>query len=484
MTIVLEKPYSKSKVDNWLPKSDNKRRVKEAIRLAFVAVILLIISVNGKVLSENSNDRIYINNNKEFEVDGKRIWINGVNTPWNNWNEFGGNYNNSWWDNEFARLRNAGINATRIWINCNNDQDAVTIDEAGYVSGVSEKHWADVGSLFELAQKHKVYIMATLTSFDHFKSSKASRWRAMITSKPASQSFVDNYTIPFLNKFKDNPYLWSIDLMNEPDWVHESSECGRIPWDNISYFFAINAAAIRDNSEVLVTVGMAYPKWNADGSGYEGNKVSDVYLKNLSSLSNAYLDFWSPHYYDWVGEWFGVPHYLSPYGRLQGSKTGWTGGWGLDPSKPALIGECSARGTGRNRWGLINNTIITDFEQAYLNGWQGVMPWTSNGVDGNGSLTNMSSATQNMLTKYPQLIFPAEFTNSVELQSANTLYAWIRNGNLHITGLTAGETLIVYNTMGTPVYQSVVTSYEADIPLTTQGMYIIHHDNRTVKVVF
>jgi len=467
-------------------KGNSYSGAKEAMKFAFVAAILLMISANGKLFSENSNDRIYINN-KEFAVDGKRIWINGVNTPWNNWNEFGGAYNNSWWDNEFARLRKAGINATRIWINCNNDQGAVIIDEAGFVSGVSAKHWADLESLFELAQKHKVYIMATLTSFDHFKSTTqaprphASRWRNMIRSKPASQSFADNYTVPFLNRFKENPYLWSIDLMNEPDWVHESNDCGRIPWNNISYFFAVNAAAIHDNSEVLVTVGLSYPKWNSDN--YEGNKVSDTYLKSLSDLSNAYLDFWSPHYYDWVGEWFGVPHYLSPYGRLQGNKTGWSGGWGLDSSKPALIGECSARGTARNRWGVTNNTITTDFEQAYLNGWQGVMPWTSNGVDVNGSLTNMSAATQNMLAKYPQLIFPADLTSSVELQSDNTLRTWIDNGNLHITGLTAGEMLSMYNTMGMPVYQRVVTSGEVNIPLNTQGVYIIHHDNRRVKVV-
>jgi len=412
---------------------------KTAIKRVFVAAILLMVFACGKSESGNTPEnkpdngnsvdsskvdsgtttdpgRIYVNNTKEFAVDGKRIWINGANTPWNNWNDFGGSYNSNWWDNEFARMHRAGINATRIWINCNNDNNAINIDSDGNVSGASDKHWADLTSLFELAQKNKIYIMATLISFDHFKSSQASRWRAMITSKTASQSFVDNYTIPFLNKFKDNPYLWSIDMMNEPDWVNENSECGNISWNNISYFFAINAAAIHENSQVLVTVGIANPKWNADGYGYSGNKVSDTFLKNLYNNPKAYLDFWAPHYYDWVGEWYGVAHYLSPYGKLNGDKNGWTGGWGLDPSKPAVIGECSARGTGAGLYGLKNNTIITDYEQAYLNGWQGVMPWTSNAVDGNGGLaptgiagrdTDLGLATQNMLTKYPQLIFPS-----------------------------------------------------------------------------
>ena len=391
---------------------------KTVIESTFVAAILLMIFVYGKVASETNRDRIYINKNKEFTVNGKRIWINGVNTPWNNWNDFGGSYNSQWWDNEFARLHKAGVNATRIWINCNNENNAIIIDAGGNVSGASEKHWADVASLLELAKKHKIYIMATITSFDHFKSSQASRWRAMITSKTASQSFADNYTIPFLNRFKNNPYLWSIDLMNEPDWVHENSECGKIPWDNISYFFAVNAAAIHENSQALVTVGIASPKWNADvnGNSYQGNKVSDIYLKSLYNNSKAYLDFWSPHYYDWVGEWYGVPHYISPYGKLEGNKnTGWTGGWGLDPSKPAILGECSARGTKNGLYGLKDNSIVTDYEQAYLNGWQGVMPWTSNAVDGNGGLaptgkpdrdTDLGLATQNMLAKYPQLIRP------------------------------------------------------------------------------
>ena len=389
-----------------------------AIKWAFFAAILVMISACGKVGSGNDTGRIYINSNNEFTVDGNRIWINGVNTPWNDWNEFGGSYNNDWWDNEFTRLREAGMNATRIWINCNNENNAIAIDDNGNVSGASEKHWADVASLFELAKKYKIYIMATLTSFDHFKSSQASKWRAMITSPSASQSFADNYTIPFLNKLKDNPYLWSIDLMNEPDWVHENKECGQIPWNNISCFFAINAAAIHENSQVLVTVGIANPKWNVDGNSYQGNKVSDTYLKSLYNHPKAYLDFWSPHYYDWVGEWYGVPHYLTPYGKLDGDKnTGWTGGWGLDSSKPAVLGECSARGTGKGLYGLQDNSIITDYEQAYLNGWQGVMPWTSNAVDGNGGLaptgkpnrdTDLGLATKNIFKKYPQLIYPLD----------------------------------------------------------------------------
>jgi len=358
-------------------------------------------------------DRISIVNN-EFVFNGKRIWINGANTPWHNWNEFGGRYFDDWWDMHFAELREAGVNATRVWINCNNDNGAIEIDSKGMVSGASDKHWDDLDQFFKTAERNGIHIMATLLSFDHFKTPNGSQarpeaesWRNMLRNKDAAASFVENYTVPFVRRYGNNRWLWSIDICNEPDWINENATCGKMNWNNISYFIALNAAAIHKNSNILVTVGMAYPKWNADGSGYQGNKVSNTFLQSLYNDKEAYLDFWSPHYYDWVGEWFGVPHYLKPSGTRDGDKTnGWTGGWGLDPSKPALLGECSALGTGRDVWGVKNNTIITDYEQAYLNGWQGIMPWTSNGVDDNGDLYDLSPATLNMLDKYPQLIFP------------------------------------------------------------------------------
>jgi len=370
-----------------------------------------------------NKSRIYVDGN-QFKIEGKRIWINGVNTPWNKWNDFGGSFDRSWWDAEFKKLRDHGVNATRIWINCNS-QCAIGLDADGTVNSVTASHWTHLDQLFELAKKHGIFIMATLLSFDHFKSPSSGtdyspRWRAMIQSDAASKSFVDNYTIPFVNRYKDNPWLWSIDIMNEPDWVFENSECGNISWEYLSYFFAINAAVIRENSDILVTVGMAYPKWNK-GAGTsvngENNKVSDAFLadrytsRGLTPNPNAVMDFWSPHYYDWVGEWFQIPFYGTP------SK------WGLPDSKPSLIGEFSARGI-QNNWsnkypansGMAINNIINDYESAYSNGWQGVMAWTSNGVDGNGGIpgngmsasrnTQLGDATLNMLAKYRELIYP------------------------------------------------------------------------------
>jgi len=410
-----------------------KHSLSISIKLVFIGAIAFFVcscsksgssdnQVHSGFLVEESG-RIFINDSK-LPKKGKPIWINGVNTPWDRWNDFGGNYRESWWEEEFTHLRDAGINATRVWINCDGN-GSIIVGSDGNVDGATDKHWDDLDSFFALAKKHKIYIMATLTSFDHFKTINdfSDRWRAMIRSKSGAESFANNYTIPFVERYGDNPYLWSIDLMNEPEWISEGEGDNtledRVKWDDLSYFFAVNAAAIRENSTVLVTVGIAYPKWNVDPDGdnaYLGNKVSDAYLQSLYPNENAYLDFWSPHYYDWVGEWYGVPFYLTPDGKLEGDRNvGWTGGWGLDPSKPALIGECSAKGTRKDYNGLTDNSVITDYEQAYLNGWHGVMAWTSNAVDGNGGLystgnraTDLKLATQNIAEKYRNMVYPLE----------------------------------------------------------------------------
>ena len=36
----------------------------------------------------------------------------------------------------------------------------------------------------------------------------------MVMSDDKVATFADNYVIPFVTRFKDNPYLWAIDICN------------------------------------------------------------------------------------------------------------------------------------------------------------------------------------------------------------------------------------------------------------------------------
>lgn len=316
----------------------------------------------------------------DFIVNGEPLFFNGVNTPWDKWNDFGGSFNYGFWEEHFKTLRENGINSTRIWISCNGDV-GMLIDSTGYVSGATTEHWEDLDSLFTLAEENGIYIMATLMSFDHFKNTNEmyGYWRKMVKDDTLIDSYIQNYVIPFCERYDDFDSLWSIDLCNEPDWVNENSENGQISWGNLCEFFAKEAAAIHENSDILVTIGFGMIKYNSDY--YSGNMGSDEYLQSLYANENAYLDFYSTHYYEWEAPWYGFPFDKTPVE------------FKLDGTKPSVIGEFPATGMLGNVDGSQEMSTYDCYINCYNNGWNGVMAWTSNGVDACGSLEDFKQAT-------------------------------------------------------------------------------------------
>lgn len=333
-------------------------------------------------------DRVTVSGT-QFKAGTNRIWFNAANTPWNAWNDFGGSFDATWWGNHFKSLHDNGVNATRVWITCNGET-GINIATDGTVSGATAAHWSNLDTLFQLAKTNGIYIMATLMSFDHFNTSHPNymSWRNMISNSSKTDTFVNNYIVPFVNRYKSNPYLWSIDLVNEPDWIYEDAANGNLSWAVLQRYFAKAAVAIHSNSQILVTVGMAMVKYNSDTvSGAQGNKISDAALQAQVNQAGAKVDFYSVHYYDWMGQYWGNPFYQTP------------AAFGLGTSKPALLGETPGNGTS-------GHTLTQDYESGYANGWQGAQAWTSNGVDGNGNFSTLIPATNAFRTNHAALVFP------------------------------------------------------------------------------
>lgn len=315
---------------------------------------------NPIAVTPENTANIYIEDNT-FKLDGEEIWLTGMNAPWQKWDDFGGGYSAEYWGKVFKMMKEDGFNSCRIWINCSGNT-GVEIDENGFVSGASDAHWEHLDSLFTLAAENEIYIMATLMSFDHFKDENANhtRWRAMIKDTEKIDSYINNYVIPFCKRYDNNDYVWSIDLINEPDWVYENEECGKISWECLGDYFARACAAVHENTDdMLVTIGFAVIKYNSEK--YEGNYGSDEFLRSRYDNENAYVDFWSTHYYDWQAPWFNCPFLVSAEE------------FGVDMSKPRVVGECSHMGIN------VKNSVkpIEDcYEFAYSHGWNGVMAWT------------------------------------------------------------------------------------------------------------
>jgi hypothetical protein len=155
---------------------------------------------------------------------------------------------------------------------------------------------------------------------------------------------------------------------------------GKIDVGNLQLFVAKVAKAVHDHSDILVTQGTAVIKWDF---------FTDEQLQAKLPDPGARVDYYSPHAYDWQTPYFGEPFFMSPTAyKVRGDK-------------PAIIGECPARG-------LKGHTIREDYHRAYLAGWAGVLAWTSNGVDRNGTLKQLGEATRFMQIMYPDQVRPQD----------------------------------------------------------------------------
>ena len=82
----------------------------------------------------------------KFMVGDKELWLNGVNAPWDKWNDFGGGFNFEFWQDHFQKLHNSGVNAARIWVVCNGDV-GMLISADGTFDGATTAHWEDLDNL-------------------------------------------------------------------------------------------------------------------------------------------------------------------------------------------------------------------------------------------------------------------------------------------------------------------------------------------------
>jgi hypothetical protein len=172
----------------------------------------------------------------------------------------------------------------------------------------------------------------------------------------------------------------------------ENNECGKQSWDALGNYFARCAAAIHENSDVLVTVGFGMVKYNS--TKYSGDYGSDEFLQGLYANENAYLDFYSTHFYEWEATWYGNPFECTP------------ADFGLSDNKPALLGEMPAVAMDGSVSGSTARTLTQCYEDLFANGWNGVMPWTANGVDDCGDMDDIAPAAQTILDAHEDLIFP------------------------------------------------------------------------------
>jgi len=366
---------------------------------------------------------VTINGNK-FNVSGKEIWFNGINTPWHLFDDFGRNdFDSTWWASEFELYATNNINLARVWIH-GSGEVSPDIDDNGYVSGANDLFWEHMDVLMSLASKNKVYVMPALFSFDITKEtySTHNKWRLFLQSKENIQSYIDNVLTPLVKRYENEPYLLGWEICNEPEWMFENSEHGPQEFSDIQLFHALLAAAIHKNTTKYVTTGSAAPKWNSpiyDSWGdNEGNMFSDEALSTIADDELAYLDFYQYHWYPWQTEWMSSPF------------TQTTTEYEVD-DRPVIVGESEGNDVCDD---FICQTVTEMYESAYTNGFDGVCAWKTPQNDGHGTFENISVATNSFYTNHPQLVYPQLESIAIEGISIDSSSITLEvNDNLSLT---------------------------------------------------
>lgn len=189
--------------------------MKKVFLLCWLALIAVVSQAQEVAISGN-----------KFTVGGKQIWFNGINTPWHNWADFGGNFNPSWWESEFQKYADNKINLARIWIHCSGSNSPTT-SEDGTVTGASTSFWDHMDQMVALSKEKKLYILPCLWSFDMVKNTYTStyqRYRNLISSEKNIQSYIDNFLIPLIKRYNSEPYILGWEICNEPEWMFENPE--------------------------------------------------------------------------------------------------------------------------------------------------------------------------------------------------------------------------------------------------------------------
>src|SRR5579862_1601554 len=215
----------------------------------------------------------------QFRANGKRIWISGSNTPWENWNDFGDKFDPAWWRAQLHALRQNHVIATRVWISCSGQNSSPGIRPDGTVTAPTPKFWADVDQLFGMAKAEHVYLMLALFSFDHTKAGNPNyqAWQNMQRAPGGRASFVSQYVVPLVKRYAANPYFFAVDVGNEIDWHWDNQ--GMKQADTVDLIARV-ANAVHQNSRALVCQGMGTAAKYLSAK-YQGNCLSDTSLGSM-----------------------------------------------------------------------------------------------------------------------------------------------------------------------------------------------------------
>ena len=333
-------------------------------------------------------------------LNGCTVWPLGCNFAWNQW---GTDFSNSNWASNWATdqsdlttMYNDGVRVVRWWVftdfgssptwsGTGNGSTCTGLPAGWAANMVTAANWAS-------AKGMKFYFC--FSSFDMGNTANTG-WAHddVISNATTRNSFINNAVVPICQALKGNQGVFGYDIINEPEWIIQSSDNGgatsgyrQNSLANLQAYVKAMATAIHANADQPCSVGSASLKWNG---------------KDYNFWQGLGLDFFDAHFYDWM-----VPYYdpttVAP-STLTWYKTG-----SPDAGKPIFVGESistpNSQYTGATS-GIAGNA---NAQQALAiavmnNGYSGILPWAWTD-SANNCQASITPSWGNFITAYPNVV--------------------------------------------------------------------------------
>jgi hypothetical protein len=170
----------------------------------------------------------------------------------------------------------------------------------------------------------------------------------------------------------------------------------------------------------------------------------------------------------------------------------WFGNFAIDKTpayygigdRPCVIGENPAKGVydeSKNPSLVVPASEM--FLGAYNNGWKGLMPWTSNGVDGNGTLNDFKSGLLAFQQAHPSLVDPSlatginpELKRNLNSRLLKKVYPNPANGQIEISLSDCEDVIIqITDSRGLVLFRQMADNEEMAIQTSSfyKGIYLL-----------
>ncbi|MDR2577753.1 MAG: T9SS type A sorting domain-containing protein [Chitinispirillales bacterium] len=342
------------------------RKLKMAA--AVVAAVGVMAGAAAQVAPQTAQDSvIVINGNNRLVINGKPVFISGMNIAWNNFGRDVGDtpVNINAFVNQFKQIRGAGGNAVRWWLHTD-ARECPKINAEGAVTGIGSRTIANMRAVLDSAYNYGIVVSMCLFSFDMLHNDgnnktpdAVERNRLLLTSPENLETYIDSALVPMLEAVGNHPAIMCWEVFNEPEGMTQYGwATTRIDHDDVLRVTNRIAGEVRRRTNKMASTGI-----------HNFHRYVNMYTtENLIAKGgdeDGWLDFYMAHHY---------PEHetrnQSPFYRTADS-------WEFD--RPVLIGEFPAQSWGPGAYPHYYDTpldIRDAFKYAFDNGYLGVLSWS------------------------------------------------------------------------------------------------------------